>query len=63
MKNREIRQWTQLKSQRKAVLAVADVKISNAWLADPTIFRTTKFITALKMRANVTGDRAALARA
>ena len=38
-------------------------KIGNTWLANPTIFRPSRFITALKLRANVAGDRAALCRA
>jgi hypothetical protein len=56
-------EWAQLTSQGQAVKAFVGDKIGNAWLANPTIFRPSKFITALKTRANVAGDRAALARA
>jgi hypothetical protein len=37
--------------------------IANACLLNSKILRPSKFITALKMRANVAGDKAALARA
>jgi hypothetical protein len=63
MKEKATKEWAQLKSQGKAVPAFIGDKIGNAWLSNSTIFRPSKFITALKLRANVAGDRAALARA
>lgn len=63
LKEKEIREWAQLTSQGKAVPAFIGNRIWNAWLANPTIFRPSKFIKALKLRANVAGDRATLARA
>jgi hypothetical protein len=62
-KKREIKQWAQLKSQGKAVSAFTENKVGNAWLKNPKFLRPSKYITALKMRANVAGDRAALVRA
>jgi hypothetical protein len=62
-KNREIKQWAQFKSQGKAVSAFIENKVGNAWLTNPEILRPSKYITALKLRANVAGDRAALIRA
>jgi hypothetical protein len=62
-KNREIKQWAQLKSQGKAVSAFTENKGGNAWLTNPEILRPNKYITALKMRANVAEDRPALIRA
>jgi hypothetical protein len=38
-------------------------KIANAWLINPQLLRPSKYITALKMRDNVTADKASLARA
>ncbi|PNF38083.1 hypothetical protein B7P43_G16079 [Cryptotermes secundus] len=63
LQEREIKEWAQLTSQGKAVAAFIRDKIGNAWLANPTIFRSSRLITALKMRANVAGDRVALSRA
>lgn len=63
LKEREIKEWARLISQGKAVTAFVGDNIGNNWLANPTIFRPSKCITALKMRANVAGDRVALARA
>jgi hypothetical protein len=62
-KKRETKQWAQLKSQGKAVHAFTENKVGNAWLTNPEILRPSKYITALKMRANIAGDRAALTRA
>jgi hypothetical protein len=63
MKEKELREWAQLKSQGKAVSAFVGDRIGNSWLASSTIFRPSKSITALKLRANVARARAALARA
>jgi hypothetical protein len=59
---KELRQWAQLKSQGKVVSALVSDRIGNSWLASSTLFRASKLITALKLVANVAGDRAALAR-
>jgi hypothetical protein len=62
-KENELKEWAKLNFQGKAVPAFANDKIGNYWLANSIILRPSKFITALKLRANVAGDRAALARA
>jgi hypothetical protein len=63
MKEKATKEWARLKSQGKTLPAIVGDKIGNAWLSNSTIFRPSKFITALKLRANIGGDRAALARA
>jgi hypothetical protein len=62
-KKYELKQWASLKSQGKAVNAFKDDKISNAWLINPKIFRPCKYVTALKMMANVAADKVSLSRA
>jgi hypothetical protein len=62
-KKKEIARWASLESQGKAVKAFAGNKIANAWLMKPQILKPSKYITALKMRANVAADKVALARA
>jgi hypothetical protein len=49
--------------QVKAVSAFTENKVGNAWLTNPEILRPSKYITALKMRVNVAGDRVSLIRA
>jgi hypothetical protein len=62
-KRKELARWASLKAQGKAVNAFKDNKISNAWLTNPDILRPSRYITALKMRANVAADKASLSRA
>jgi hypothetical protein len=62
-KKNELKKWAALKSQGKAVKAFKDDNISNAWLINPKVFRPSRYITALRMRANVAADKAALSRA
>jgi hypothetical protein len=62
-KKKEITRWASLKSQGKAVKAFESDKIANAWLMKPQILKPSKYITALKFRANVAADKVALARA
>jgi hypothetical protein len=59
---KELREWAQLKTQGKVISALVSDRIGNSWLASSTLFRASKLITALKLRPNVAGDRAALAR-
>lgn len=62
-KKKEITRWASLHSQGKAVKAFTESKIANAWLINPQLLRPSKYITALTMTANVTADKASLARA
>jgi hypothetical protein len=61
-KKKELNRWASQISQGKAVNAFKESKIANAWLTNPDILRPSKYITALKMRANVTADKASLKR-
>jgi hypothetical protein len=45
------------------VKAFKEDNIANAWLINPEIFRPSKYITTLKMRANVAADKVSLSRA
>jgi predicted nuclease of restriction endonuclease-like RecB superfamily len=45
------------------VKAFKESKIANAWLINPNLLKPSKYITALKMRANVAADKASLSRA
>jgi hypothetical protein len=62
-KKMELTRCASLQSQGKVVKAFTDNRIANACLLNPKILRPSKFLTALKMKADVAGDRAALARA
>jgi hypothetical protein len=61
-KKLELKRWARLKSQGKAVAFFTEDKIGNCWLKNTDILKPIKFITALKTRANVAGDKVALAR-
>jgi hypothetical protein len=63
VKRDELARWAGLRSQRKAVRAFANNSAANAWLLNPATLKPSKFINALKMRANIAGDKVALARA
>ena len=62
-KKKEIMRWASLQSQGKSVRSFIKNKIANAWLINPQILKPSKYITALKMRANVAADKVSLARA
>jgi hypothetical protein len=62
-KKKDIASWASLQSQGKAIKSFTEDKIANAWLINPQLLRPSKYITAIKMRANVTADKASLARA
>jgi hypothetical protein len=59
-KRKELKRWASLKSHGKAIKAFANNGVANAWLSSPTIFRPSKYITALKLRANVAAEKVAL---
>ena len=62
-KRKELKRWESLKTQGKAVKAFKDDNIANAWLVNPKTLKPSKYVTALKMRANVAADKVALSRA
>jgi hypothetical protein len=62
-KKQELKRWARLKSQGIAVPEFSKDKIGNSWLKNSQLLKPSNFITALKMRANVAGNKAALARA
>jgi hypothetical protein len=63
MKRSELAKWASLVSQGKSVKSFADNKIANAWLTNKKLLKPGNFISALRLRANVAGDRVALNRA
>jgi hypothetical protein len=56
-KRNEQKRWARLTSQGKAVHNLSNDKIANSWLSDPKTFKPSTYILALKMRANVAGDK------
>jgi hypothetical protein len=60
MKRSELAKWASLVSQGKSVKSFADNKIANAWLTNKKLLKPGNFISALRLRANVAGDRVAL---
>jgi hypothetical protein len=62
-KKNEFKKWASLRSQGKAVKAFREDRISNAWLINPKVFGPSRYITALKVRANVAADKVSLSRA
>ncbi|KAH0816595.1 hypothetical protein GEV33_006196 [Tenebrio molitor] len=63
VKQRELRRWSSQSSHGKSVQSLTDDKIANAWLYNKKLLKPSNFITALKMRANVTADKVALNKA
>jgi hypothetical protein len=63
MKRSELARWASLVSQGKSIMSFADNKIANAWLTNKKLLKPGNFISALRLRANVAGDRVALNRA
>jgi hypothetical protein len=59
-KTEELRQWSRLPSKGMSVLSFADDKYGNCWLYKPDLFKPSRFITALRLRSDMTGDRPTL---
>lgn len=59
----EADKWAALPSQGKGVKSFFDDKVGNEWLYRPSLLKPSRFITALKMRANVAADKVSLNRA
>ncbi|KAH0816911.1 hypothetical protein GEV33_005880 [Tenebrio molitor] len=57
MKRSELARWASLVSQGKSIMSFADNKIANAWLTNKKLLKPGNFISALRLRANVAGDR------
>jgi hypothetical protein len=60
MKAKELRQWSRLPSKGKVVLSFADDKHGNSWLYKPELLKPCRFITALRLRSGMKGDRVVL---
>jgi hypothetical protein len=56
-RRRETARWASLQSQGKAAKSFVGNKVANAWLKNPQLLKPSKYITALKMRANVLPTR------
>lgn len=59
----ELRRWSDLVSQGRAVESLAGDKIGNSFLHDPSVLKPCRFITALQLRTNTAGNRTSLNRA
>lgn len=60
VKKEELSRWCALTSQGKAVENLVDDVIGNAWLRDTTLLKPCQMVTALKLRANLAGNRTAM---
>jgi hypothetical protein len=57
MKTEELRQYSRLSSKGKLVLSIADDKYSKSWPYKPHLLKPSRFLTALRLRSRMTGDR------
>ncbi|KXZ75867.1 hypothetical protein TcasGA2_TC034495 [Tribolium castaneum] len=62
-KKEELARWASLTSQGKSVKSFAGSRTANAWLINKKLLKPSIFISALRLRGNVAGDRVALNRA
>lgn len=59
----EQKAWESLSSQGKGVAAYKDDRIGNSFLYRHTLLKPTRYISALKLRANVAGNKVSISRA
>lgn len=55
--------WESLPSQGKGVSAYKDDRVGNCWLYKPNLLKPGRYISALRLRANVAGNKVSLNRA
>ncbi|XP_021937303.1 uncharacterized protein LOC110838432 [Zootermopsis nevadensis] len=63
MQKEELKRWSAQMGQGQAVDSLAGDKLGNSFLYDPTLLKPCRFITALQLRTNTTGNRTSLNRA
>jgi hypothetical protein len=56
-KTMEFQAWHRLPVKGKSVPSFTDDGYGNAWLFKPTLLKTSRFLTALRMRSGTTADR------
>lgn len=59
----ELKRWSELVSQGRAVESCAGDKIGNSFLRDPKLLKPCRFTTALQLRTNTAGNKTSLNRA
>jgi len=59
-KKAELRDWSQLPSKGKGALSFENDQFGNAWLFKPDLLKPCGFLTALRLRSGMTGDRVSL---
>ena len=62
-KKLETERWKQLISQGQGVADFCHDKVGNAWLYNPTLLKSSRYLDALKLRTNTFGTKVALRRA
>lgn len=62
LKNREVINWQELKTQGHGVQHYQGDKIGNRWLVTPGLLKGSRFIDAIKMRTNTFGTRVVISR-
>ena len=60
---RDLDEWMAKKSVGKSAQAFADSRASNPWLYNPSLLKPCRFLSALKLRADVGANRTSLHRA
>jgi hypothetical protein len=56
-----VKQWTELRSQRRRVIDFFQNKSGNVWLEEYNLLKPSRFIDALRLRTNTLGTRNVLA--
>ena len=62
-KREEADTWMECHAQGMGVKDFRGDKIGNAWLSNPELLKSTRYISAIHMRTNTFGTRVAMARA
>jgi hypothetical protein len=56
-KNDELKNWSQLPSKGRGVASFKNDRLGNAWLYNPTLLKPGRFLSALRLRSGMRGDR------
>jgi hypothetical protein len=60
VKKAELERWSHLPSKGKSALSFKDDRYGNAWLYNPVLLKPCRFLTALRLRSGMTGDKVSL---
>jgi hypothetical protein len=57
LKADEIKAWSELKSRDRGVTSFVDDRYGNDWLYNTTLLKSSRFLTALRVRGGMTSDK------